>query len=103
MARTWYDNTIVPSRYIVNPVDVVVKTTSNNVANDAFGRLRVSNPFTLFDSSHRYEDNNLWATELISGGTKIFNSDQGLVDLNTTTLNGSSVIRETYKVFLSTW
>ncbi len=99
MARTWYDNTIVPSRYIVNPVDVVVKTTSNNVANDAFGRLRVSNPFTLFDSSHRYEDNDLWATELISGGTKIFNSDQGLVDLNTTTLNGSSVIRETYKVF----
>jgi hypothetical protein len=26
---------------------------------DAFGRVRVSNPFTLFDSSHRYADNNL--------------------------------------------
>ena len=26
---------------------------------DAFGRLRVSNPETLFDSSHRYSDNNL--------------------------------------------
>lgn len=54
MAHVWYDSTIVPSRYIVNPVDVVVKTDSNNVATDAFGRLRVSNPFTLFDSSHRY-------------------------------------------------
>ena len=26
---------------------------------DAFGRVRVSNPLTLFDSSHRYADNNL--------------------------------------------
>ena len=99
MSHVWYDSTIVPSRYIVNPVDVVVKTDSNNVATDAFGRLRVSNPFTLFDSSHRYSDNGLWATELTTGGTSVFNADQGLVDLNTTTSNGSSVIRETYKVF----
>ena len=26
---------------------------------DAFGRLTVANPFTLFDSSHRYRDNGL--------------------------------------------
>ena len=30
---------------------------------DAFGRLRVSNPLTLFDSSHRYADNNLWVNK----------------------------------------
>ena len=35
MARVWYDSTIVPSRYIVNPVDVVVKTDSNSVATGA--------------------------------------------------------------------
>ena len=29
---------------------------------DAFGRLRVSQPLTLFDSSHRYRDNGLWNT-----------------------------------------
>ena len=34
---------------------------------DAFGRLRVSNPLTLFDSSHRYKDNGLWATSTTGG------------------------------------
>ena len=37
---------------------------------DAFNRLRVSEPFTLFDSSHRYADNDLWATA--TGGTGNF-------------------------------
>ena len=29
---------------------------------DAFQRLRVSDPMTLFDSSHRYADNGLWVS-----------------------------------------
>jgi hypothetical protein len=66
---------------------------------DAFGRLRVSNPFTLFDSSHRFADNQLWSTSTATGGTATFNSAQGLVDLAVTTASGSQVIRETTKVF----
>ncbi len=66
---------------------------------DAFGRLRVSTPFTLFDSSHRYSDNGLWATETATGGTAVFNANQGLVDLNVTAAFNSSVARETFKVF----
>lgn len=66
---------------------------------DAFGRLRMSQPFTLFDSSHRYSDNNLWATSAASGGAAVFNAAQGLVDLNVTTASGSQVLRETTKVF----
>jgi len=66
---------------------------------DAFGRQRVSEPLTLFDSSHRYHDNNLWATVTTTGGTAVFNANQGLVDLNVTAASGSSVTRETYKVF----
>lgn len=66
---------------------------------DAFGRLRVSNPFTLFDSSHRYSDNGLWSTGAAPGGTATFNSSQGLVDLGVTAASGSEVIRETVKVF----
>ena len=66
---------------------------------DAFGRLRVSNPFTLFDSSHRYSDNGLWSTGAATGGTATFNSSQGLVDLGVTAASGSEVIRETVKVF----
>ena len=66
---------------------------------DAFGRLRVSNPFTLFDSSHRFADNGLWSTAIATGGTTTFNSFQGLMDLNVTASSGSEVVRETIKVF----
>ena len=66
---------------------------------DAFGRLRTSTPFTLFDSSHRFDDNELWSTLAATGGTATFNAAQGLVDLAVTTASGSEVIRETTKVF----
>jgi hypothetical protein len=66
---------------------------------DAFGRTRISEPFTLFDSSHRYADNQLWTSATATGGTATFNSTQGLVDLAVTSASGSEVIRETTKVF----
>jgi hypothetical protein len=66
---------------------------------DAFGRLRVSEPFTLFDSSHRFADNGLWSTATATGGTATFNAAQGLVDLAVTAASGSVVVRGTTKVF----
>jgi hypothetical protein len=72
---------------------------SNSPNIDAFGRLRVSNPFTLFDSSHRFDDNGLWSTSTATGGAATFNAAQGLMDLDVTAASGSEVIRETTKVF----
>jgi hypothetical protein len=66
---------------------------------DAFGRLRVSQPFTLFDSSHRFRDNNLWATSNTSNTTIVFSENEGLVNLNVDTTANSEIIRETTKVF----
>jgi len=66
---------------------------------DAFGRLRTSSPFTLFDSSHRFADNGLWSTATATGGAATFNSAQGLIDLDVTAASGSEVIRETTKIF----
>jgi hypothetical protein len=74
-------------------------TGTKSAALDAFGRLRVSNPTTLFDSSHRYRDNNLWNTLTASSGAAVFDANEGLVDLNVTTTSGSKVYRETTKVF----
>lgn len=74
-------------------------TTPPAVTNDAFGRLRVSNPFTLFDSSHRYQDNGYWETATTSGGSTAFNSAQGCIDLTVTNADGASIIRETSRVF----
>jgi hypothetical protein len=66
---------------------------------DAFGRLRVSEPFTLFDSSHRFDDNNLWSTATAVSGTATFDANEGLINLGVTAASGSEVIRETTKVF----
>jgi len=68
-------------------------------ATDAFGRIRTSSPLTLFDSSHRYKDNGLWATATATGGTSTFDANAGLVNLSVTTSSGSEVIRETTKCF----
>jgi hypothetical protein len=70
-----------------------------STSTDAFGRLRVSEPFTLFDSSFRYGDNQLWSQATATGGTGTYNAAQGLMDLNVTTASGSSVQRQTTKVF----
>jgi hypothetical protein len=75
-----------------------VYTQPAGMAGDAFGRTRVSAPLTLFDSSHRYNDNGLWSTSSGTGGTYAFNANEGLVDLNVTTASGSEIIRETTKV-----
>jgi hypothetical protein len=72
---------------------------SNSPNIDAFGRLRVSTPFTLFDSSHRFSDNGLWSTDTATSGSATFNTAQGLVDLAVTTASGSQVVRETTKIF----
>jgi len=78
------------------PTDI---TFAPSTAQDAFGRLRTSAPLTLFDSSHRFDDNDLWATATATGGTAVFNTDQGLIDNTVTAASGSSVVRETIKVF----
>ena len=66
---------------------------------DSFGRLRVSEPFTLFDSSHRYRDNGLWSTYTSGTASATFNASQGLMDLTIGTANNDEIIRETTKVF----
>ena len=70
------------------------------VAGDAFGRMRISQPITLFDSSHRYRDNNLWESLIVGTGSTVgFVTAQGLINIGIGTESGDSVIRETTKVF----
>jgi hypothetical protein len=93
-----------------NPLPVTgtvsISTTSSAsvtfppIATDAFGRLRTSTPLTLFDSSHRYRDNNLWSGLVVGTGSTVgFVTTQGLINIGIGTTAGCSVIRETTKVF----
>ncbi len=79
--------------------NMVGAANPSGVAVDAFGRARVSTPLTLFDSSHRYRDNNLWTTSNTADATYAFSNNEGLVNLNLTTANNAEIIRETTKVF----
>ena len=79
--------------------DLSFANTAGSTSFDAFGRMRVSEPLTLFDSSHRYADNNLWSMTSGVSGNSSFNQNQGLVELNVTNASGSFVARETTKVF----
>lgn len=65
---------------------------------DAFGRLRISNPHTLFDSSHRYGDNGRWATFAGPGCTAGHIPDESSIGM---IVNGGAnkVVRESYRVF----
>jgi hypothetical protein len=71
----------------------------SNLSTDAFGRQRVSNPLTLFDSSHRFKDNGLWSTATTGTAAATFNANQGLVDLTVNSAINAEVVRETTKVF----
>ncbi len=100
-----YGSGIVVTTASGQPIEVtsssssVVNVQGGGTGSDAFGRLRIANAFTLFDSSHRYKDNGLWATTSGTGGTTTFNANAGLVELAVTTTSGSEVVRESNKVF----
>lgn len=77
------------------------RISPSGTATDAFGRLRVSNPYTLFDSQNRYQINDRFETS--NTGTANANttyiSHQSAIDLNVGTASNDSVKRETKRVF----
>jgi hypothetical protein len=73
--------------------------TLGSGSTDAFGRLRVSEPYTLFDSKARYYDHSDFSNVNATGGTVVYDADSSTYLLNVTASSGSSVIRETKRVF----
>ena len=65
---------------------------------DAFGRLRVSNPFTIFDSQNRYQKDNQFDESTATGGTITYTLNESTVNLNVTASSGSEAVRQTYRV-----
>jgi hypothetical protein len=66
---------------------------------DAFGRLRVGQPYTLFDSQSRYAADAQFDTSTATGGTTTYLPNEASVQLNVTTSSGSSVVRQSYRSF----
>lgn len=66
---------------------------------DAFGRLRVSNPVTLFDTQARYYDHSQYSSSTTGGGAVVYQASSSSFLLNVGTASGDSVLRETVRVF----
>lgn len=67
---------------------------------DAFGRQRVSNPYTLFDSTMRFDKRTDQWYEITTGGaTTNFLTNASTLELKTTTASGDTVLRRTKQRF----
>jgi hypothetical protein len=75
-----------------------VSTTIGGTNLDAFGRLRVSNPFTLFDSQNRYIDGDQFSNITATGGNVVYVPNESSFNLNVSATSGSSVIRQSKTV-----
>ena len=66
---------------------------------DAFGRLRVSEPYTLFDTQSLYYDHKQFANSISGTANVVYVQNQSSYQLNVGATSGDSVIRETVKAF----
>lgn len=78
----------------------VVRTTLGPTATDAFGRFRVSSPYTLFDSFHRYQDN-AKITQYTTGtnSTSTHEIHSGAIVMSVGTDAKAAVLRESSRSF----
>lgn len=66
---------------------------------DAFGRLRVSEPYTLFDAQARFASDSSYSYVTSTGGTTSFNTNKSSTNLSVTTTSGSTAVAQTFRVF----
>ena len=65
---------------------------------DAFGRLRVSNPLTIFDSKNIMSQNTLFNSTTANGGTVSYTANKSTVNLNVTEAASSKTVRQSNRV-----
>jgi hypothetical protein len=77
----------------------VVISGFGGAVSDAFGRLRVSNPYSLFETQARYFDHQQFASNIAGTANVVYVQNQSSYQLNVGTGSGDSVLRETLKPF----
>ena len=82
----------------VNVEPTVIGGGDGSTAYDAFGRLRVSNPLTIFDSKNVMSKNSLFDESLTGSGTVSYTANNSTVNLNVTEVSGDKVIRQSKRV-----
>lgn len=73
------------------------RLTPSGTATDAFGRLRIAEPHTIFDSQHQDVENDKWDTKITGSGTKTHLPNESTIKLEIGTSNNDGIIRETLR------
>jgi hypothetical protein len=84
-------------RIVATTSPIPISIGGTNV--DAFGRLRVSQPYTLFDSQNRYAADNQFDVSTTGTGTTSFLSNEAAVKMEVTGAGVGSVLRQSYRSF----
>lgn len=85
----------------VNNVGGVTYNNAGNISGslDAFARMRISQPFTLFDGSLRYRDDSFkWSQQDIGSGTSTFVTNESSINMSVFA-SGDYVVRQSKQVF----
>jgi len=64
---------------------------------DAFGRQRVSQPYTLFDSQQRYAADNQFDTSTANGASTTFLTNESSVQMSVAATTNSEAVRQTFR------
>ena len=76
-----------------SPIPISIGGTNT----DAFGRLRVSQPYTLFDSQQRYAADNQFDTSTVNGASTTFLSNESTVLMSVDNTLNSEAVRQTFR------
>ena len=82
----------------VNTQSIAIGGGDGSTAYDAFGRLRTSNPLTIFDSSNVMSKGTQFDESLTGSGTVTYTANKSTVNLNVSTASGDKVIRQSKRV-----
>ena len=102
MAQFRTDKNIIDSGQVSTRYEVMMlsdRITPSGTLTDAFGRIRISDSLTLFDSQHRYQDNGKWATANNGTSNTQHILSESAINMNVGTANNDYVYRETTRVF----
>lgn len=88
---------VIASNQSTLPISGEINIASfSNSASDAFGRLRVSAPYTLFESKQIFDNQSItWDTQLTLGGNSVHSANRASSTLSVTSTIGSKAIRQT--------
>jgi hypothetical protein len=82
----------------VNIEPTVIGGGDGSTAYDAFGRLRVSNPLTIFDSSNIMSKGTQFDESTTGSATVTYTANKSTVNLNCTEASGDKVTRQSKRV-----